>query len=251
MSRVKCAAKGFTIVELTLAMAFISVLLLAIATTVMQIGGLYNRGMLLREANQTARVLADDLRRTLNGVSAFSIEAAEGRYYAFDNVGGRMCTGQYSYIWNTGAALQAGTDSRLTRYAKATPADPTPPPVRLVKVPDGMQKYCQFNSATGGFVYPDIVTADRSKAQELIAAGDHTLALHSFRVRQVAYDSLTHQRLYIMRLVIGTDNQKALKPDATGEKVSCYEPGATGTDVEPDPMYCAVREFNFAVRTGS
>ena len=54
---------GFTIIELTLAMAFISVLLLSIVMTAIQAGRIYNRGAVLRSVNQAGRDVSDTLRR--------------------------------------------------------------------------------------------------------------------------------------------------------------------------------------------
>ena len=46
---------GFTIIELTLAMAFISVLLISIVLVSIQAGKMYNRGIILRGVNQAGR----------------------------------------------------------------------------------------------------------------------------------------------------------------------------------------------------
>ena len=56
---------GFTLIELMLAMTFISVLLLAIAMTIIQIGTIYNRGVTLKEVSQAARSISDELNRSI------------------------------------------------------------------------------------------------------------------------------------------------------------------------------------------
>lgn len=233
-------AGGFTIIELTLAMTFISVLLLAIALTVIQIGAIYNRGMLLKETNQTARVIIDDLRRTITGGAAFS-EATD--YRVFNNVGGRICTGSYSYIWNVGAA-QSTNGINVAHYQNDTTT-----PIRLVKIPDGSKSYCVVNSA-GNLSKRDIPTSERGNARELINAGDRNLALHQLRINggSSIEDALSGQKLYSMTFILGTNDQPALQSDAsTGEKVACLGPGQK----DADPLYCSVREFTLVVRTGS
>ncbi len=231
--------EGFTIIELTLAMAFIAALLLAIAMTVIQIGAMYGRGMMLKETNQTARVIIDDIRRTITGGAAFSDTED---YVVFDNVGGRICTGTYSYVWNVGAA-QSTNGNNVAHYE----GDATV--IRLVKIADGSKSYCQRNAA-GNVAKRDIPASERSLARELINAGDRDLALHQLRINtsQSAEDTLTGQRLYSMNFIIGTNDQAALQTDTTtGEKVACLAPGQPNAD----PLYCSVREFTLVVRTGN
>ena len=81
---------GFTLIELVLAMAFISALLLAIALTIIQIGTTYNRGMTLKEVNQTARSISDELTRNLTSSEAFTLSSK----YISTPTGGRLCLGQ-------------------------------------------------------------------------------------------------------------------------------------------------------------
>ena len=47
--------RGFTLIELMLAIAFISMLLLAIAAVGIQVGRIYTRGIVLRDVNQAGR----------------------------------------------------------------------------------------------------------------------------------------------------------------------------------------------------
>lgn len=234
------ASEGFTIIELTLAMAFISALLLAIAMTIIQVGAIYGRGMLLKDTNQTARVIIDDVRRTISGGSAFS---QTNDYKVFNNIGGRLCTGSYSYIWNTGAA-QSTDVTNVTHYQNDAGT-----PIRFVKIADGSKSYCVLDGS-GNFAKQDIPTGERANARELINAGDRNLALHRFRINTSASneDALSGQKLYSLAFIIGTNDQLALQSDpATGEKVACLAPGQPNAD----PLYCSVREFTLVVRTGS
>ena len=66
--------RGFTLIELMLAMTFISVLLLAIAMTIIQIGNIYNKGTTVKEINQAARAIADDVSRSASAASALNID---------------------------------------------------------------------------------------------------------------------------------------------------------------------------------
>src|SRR5690606_35547626 len=103
---------------LMLAMSFIAVLLMAIAMTIIQVSTIYTKGMTLKEVNQTGREVADDIRRT---VAASGKVELPGDFVEVKNgattVGGRLCLGTSSYIWNYGAAIE----SNNTRLAKYTP----------------------------------------------------------------------------------------------------------------------------------
>ena len=65
--------RGFTLVELMLAMAFIGVLLVAVATTTQHMMRLYNKGSTLREINTVARTVVRDLQQSVGGASPFAV----------------------------------------------------------------------------------------------------------------------------------------------------------------------------------
>lgn len=228
MNRVDKKA-GFTLIELLLAMSFISVLLLAIAMTIIQIGNIYNRGMILKEVNQVARSLSSDISRTISSSEPFTLDPA-GRKYLPSDVGGRLCLGQYTYIWNYAKALSEN-DRDLNVYA----SDDTP--IQLVKVPDIGSNYC-----SGDDDYDEI---NVNGAVELLRGGDRELAIHDLSIysSDAAVDSTTGQRLYTINLNIGTSDVNALMEDLK----SCKPPSMPGSDL----AYCSVQEFSIVVRAGN
>ncbi len=226
--------EGFTLIELMLAMIFVSVLLLAIAFTIIQIGAIYTRGMTLKEVNQTSRDISDDLRRTVAGSEAFSLTTD----YVTNSAGGRLCTGTYSYVWNYAKALASG-DTNLTTYeANAGTV------LRLVKVPDPGKLYC-LKAPNGALQYRQIRLNDTSTAQELLKAGDRQLSLHQFTVTSGPglSDPVTGQQLYSILFAIGTGRVEALNADQS----ACLPPG----DPNSDLLYCAVQQFTLVVRAGN
>lgn len=225
--------KGFTLIELLLAMGFISALLLAIAVTVIQISNIYNRGMTLKEVNQAGRALSSELQRSITSGAPFAIEPGEGsRYIVQGNWGGRLCVGQYSYVWNYGNALLNNnpTGNELNTYNN----DPNTQ-IRFVKIIDPSALYCQDSTKK----------IEKADATELLNVGDHSLALHSLTVvsEPTALDTKTRQRLYSITFFIGTNDQAALVTGGTG----CKAPGEEGADL----AYCSVQEFNIVARAGS
>jgi Tfp pilus assembly protein FimT len=233
---------GFTLIELMLAMAFISVLLLAIAMTIIQVGVIYNKGMTLKEVNQSARSIDAELRRSVASSEAFDLTTK----FVTNSAGGRLCLGQYSYVWNYAKAL-LNNDANVTRYEVAA-LNTASSPVRFLKVPDPAGIYCAKNVATGGFVNTTIRTADANtvtnKTTELLKAGDRTLSLHQFTVSSGpnAKDSATGQQLYTITFTIGTGDITAL----TSDQSSCLPPGTPNSDFS----YCTVQQFSLVVRAG-
>ncbi len=124
---------GFTLVELGIAMAFISMLLIVIAVVTTNIVTIYQKGLTLKAVNSVGRGLVDELTAAINVAPSVDttslcnslVSDAEGRVkceqdhandfifharYADDDVingephkqyNGIFCTGYYSYIWNT------------------------------------------------------------------------------------------------------------------------------------------------------
>lgn len=234
---------GFTLIELMLAMSFISVLLIAITLTILQISTIYNKGLTLKEVNTAGQTLASELQRSIAQTTPFSLASGAGSHYIIqtsgtDIWGGRLCLGQYSYVWNYGAALataaRTGDYSNVNVYT--TPANT---PVNFIKVYDPDASYC---SQAAKKVVPD-------NATELLSTGDHNLAIHNFTISSAsgANDAKTGQALYVIGFTIGTNDQSALMHNANGEATGCEPPSVIGAD----PAYCSVNVFNIVARAGN
>ncbi len=129
------AKRGFTLVELSLSVAFIGILSIAVALIMNDTIAAYRRGMILNQINTMGIDLVDDLRAAVQNSSIKSVENLCGVAYTNttrktecenDNarnfttverlsnvtirgtntsnvsVFGAFCTGSYSYIWNSG-----------------------------------------------------------------------------------------------------------------------------------------------------
>jgi type II secretory pathway pseudopilin PulG len=223
--------KGFTIIELMLAMSFVAVLLIAIVMTTLQISHIYTRGLTLKEVNQVGRTTTEDLQRVITSSMPFDVNpdaTSLTSKYRVKPGGGRLCTGRYSYAWNYGSAL-AGGPSAPAIYNKYD--DNTE--VRFVKVEDSSTSLC-INASS---------PIPKLNSTELLTAGDRDLVLHSFSVTNVANDTETGQALYAISMTIGTNDQDQLVTNDT----SCRPPG-DGIGYED---YCAVNQFDIVVRAGN
>lgn len=226
---------GFTLIELMLAMTFISILLVAIAMTTIQISNIYNKGITLRQVNQAGRSVSSELQRSIASSVPFDVTpktdnspATQTSRYVVRDGGGRLCLGNYSYAWNYGKALSGGNGAPViyNKYDNNTP-------VRFVKVEDA-----------GGSLCSDVnLAVPKAKASELLSTGDRDLVLHTLTIAKTSSDTTTNQALYAITMVIGTNDQAQL----TTNSASC-KPPATGAGNE---VYCSVNQWDIIARAGN
>lgn len=230
--------KGFTLIELMLAMSFISVLLIAIAMTVIQISNIYNRGITLKDVNQSGRSISAEMVRSVGENPAFSIESGPGTHFIKQSWGGRLCVGEYSYIWNYGEAILKDDRAQLNTYNYDIDPSKSEDIIRFVKVLDPRSVYCQTPSEK---INPD-------DSIELLNVGEHNLAIHSFVIdtESTAIDTKTKQQLYSISFTLGTNDQNALTFDS-GSNASCKPPSEPGSDLN----YCAINRFELTARAGN
>ncbi len=233
MNRVAKNQQGFTIIELSLAMAFIAFLLLAIALAIIQIGSIYSQGLTLKEVNQASRDINDDIRRNVTVASQLNL--GEDYVATAGNAGGRLCFGQYSYVWNYAKAIAENNPNVAKLKGEA---------VRFIRVADPDGAYCQKND--GVLINKDIRGDDESNARELLQPGDHNLGIHQFMINTPpasAIDAASHQQLYSFQYVIGTSKIEALNSTQT----ACLAPN----EDKADPLFCTVQPFSLVIRAGS
>lgn len=250
-THIKRTDKGFTLIELLLAMTFISTLLLTIAMTIVQIANIYNHGMILKEVNQTARAVTQELDRAVRASSSFSTNVAD-RKYVNNAWGGRMCLGQYSYVWNYGTALST-VDPNRNFYSSMNAAGNivqgntgARSEISFVKVLDPAGSYCVPNGS-GGYL-----AVDPTNATELLRSGDHSLVIHALSVTSTATakDTLSAQELYKFSFTLGTSDINALTTDSSGKVTAisqCKAPNVAGSDLN----YCSIEQFTIVLRAVS
>lgn len=220
------AKKGFTVIELTLSLVFISIMLLGIAITIIQVAGMYNKGLTVKSVTLAGSDLASDLQRSIASSTPFDIAGTSSKY-RFDTFGGRLCLDRYSYIWNYGKSINQNTYSN--KYSSGGSI------IRFIKVPDAGASYC---------VLP-LGNINPSGAVDLLSVGDRKLAVQQFSIDSSgsAIDVLSNNRLYNVTFTIGTNEASALNSDY----LSCKDLGVTGAD----PTYCSIQKFNFSVVAGN
>ncbi|HMI09346.1 MAG TPA: prepilin-type N-terminal cleavage/methylation domain-containing protein [Candidatus Saccharimonadales bacterium] len=221
---------GFTLIELMLAMSFISLLLLAIAMTTIQVSHIYTKGITLREVNQAGRAVSEELQRSISASSPFEVNsAAPATKYIVRLGGGRLCLGRYTYAWNFGSALKGdpGAPAPFSKYEDGTP-------VRFAKISDPNASLCTA---------PISDTVIRANSTDMLVSGDRDLAMHKFTITKGAEDLTIGQTLYAISMVIGTNDRAEL---VTGD-TSCKPPA----DGQGNENYCSVNQFDIIARAGN
>ena len=141
---------AFTLIELMLAMTFVSALLIAVAMTVIQIANTYNRGLTIKEVNQAGNDLANELQRTIASVQAFDVSGVNSRYVATQSsgkiIGGRLCLGtiQLSFGILGNAIASSPKDPERNVYDASNTDE-----IRFVKAIDPDASYCDTDERSG------------------------------------------------------------------------------------------------------
>jgi prepilin-type N-terminal cleavage/methylation domain-containing protein len=215
-------SRGFTLVELSLVMAFLSLLLLAILFSTIHIGKLYAKGVTNRQINQVGRELVDTVRRDFLVADAASIDIS-----ALAN--NRICLGGVSYVWNTAAVLASGASSSIVKDGTAS--------IVFTRIEDPAISICARD--VNGKYLMDI--ALMSNTSELLASDGRSLVLYDMSVVELMrHDS---DGLYRVKMTIGTNDISAMRTDGAAQ---CRPP----TDSSSDFEYCGVAEFDIIVRVG-
>lgn len=138
---------GFTLVELMLAIAFIGFLILFTVIASLQVMRTYNKGLAVKEINQTARTIVDEMGRAIRASTYTAINITPNTAVPTQS---RVCIAGVSYVWNiAGQSVNKFSSS-------GTPA------VTFVRVNDAAGALC---SPSGG-VYPNV---DPAQAAPLLS----------------------------------------------------------------------------------
>lgn len=172
---------GFTLVELSLSIAFISVLSITVVLLINQTVAAYNRGILLDQVDTTGADLVDELRYAVQNSSSRPVTDECAVYYNVTsaaytdcmnsgalnfvsilvngnnvmsggkNIGsvpisGAFCTGTYSYVWNSGYLYNgenSGANKATVKYKYSNEVTPrTARDFKVLKIRDDSRAVC-------------------------------------------------------------------------------------------------------------
>ena len=260
----KSNKKGFTIIEFTLALAFIGVILVAVCLITIQITAIYQKGLSLRAVNAVGREIMDDMTKTIGGsaivpninptptahsITDDQINAARAKYFVTNNIGdsrqasGVFCTGSFDYVWNTADVLNGVTGQAITITTESRTITP-----KLARIPDTTRQHC----TTSGSGVPNITGVSEDSLVELINDDEADLALYDLTVYPAMQSTSTRHIIYGISFIIAT-KRGGININANGDyctgKPQPYSAEAVGNEYnDMDFNYCAVNRFDFVAR---
>lgn len=262
--------KGFTLIELSLSIAFISILLIGIASIVIHMTSIYQKGLTLRAINEVGQQIMEDMTRAVNGASYIvdvskADENGDGyiddkeskeaiKTYFFEatksDMGnevqryGALCISNYTYVWNTAEVLNNERKDGVWINGER---------FRLARFPDPEHKQCNAEvegtiAAGGGADKVEIEVMTTTNPVDLIAENEVDLALYSFKVIPATQSVRTRQAFISASFILAT-LRGGVNIMANGD--FCQGDAAKGGEYDDyDFDYCAVNKFNFSMRTG-
>lgn len=275
----KNRTSGFTILELALAMAFISFLLLAIGLITVQVSRIYEKGVTIKMVNSNGRELIDEFSRTILASRYDKATDSGGDHFEYTYTGqtygeveingedkdvplfGAFCTGNYSYIWNTGYAINLpDTDEDKEKKARLiVEKDGTeavirePGDFRLLRINDASHEVCVNYAKDNKLSEKDesmhlhgntfrVKTDPSSNLVELLSGSDSDLVLYDLTFYEPALDVGTGDALFSASFILGTTKGGV---DITTSGDYCK---SSPDNLNTDFTYCSVNKFNFAAR---
>lgn len=240
--------RGFTLVELSLSLVFISILSLTIVLMINNAVESYQRGVTLNQINTVGMDLVDDIRTAVQNSSPENeagniLPARKGEVNGIDGevpLFGVFCTGTYTYVWNSGYFYP---NSRAKGDIEKLSIDGTE--VKLAKIEDENATVCSkmkenWTTFKGGSI--DWLREDGEgnvkEFVELLGDKDNNLALYDLAVTGPARGSGT--AFYSISFILGTTSG-GVNINATNDFCSAPQEGS-------DFNYCAINKFNFAAQ---
>lgn len=222
------AQAGFTLVELSLSLAFISILLIAICTIVINITAIYQKGLAIKSVNTVGNSIVEEISSAITASSFDSnkIHFIDGKYSNGDDNGiGILCTDHYTYAWYDGnqdqkTAGQETTSFRLARFAY-----------------DG-----SLCNAQATEVDTNRINQQANKT-ELLQNDNTPLVIRDFKLYPSTVTIGSGVRtFYSVSFVLGTE-----RGTSGLTAIGCSTDGSLSS-VSSDFNFCAINQFNFAAR---
>ena len=297
---------GFTIIELSLSIAFIAVLSIIVVVIISNAVSSYHRGLTLNQLNTTGMDLVGDMRTAVQSSPARSpkqecsaaytdsntknrCDNDSGQSFVFrqykgpvkvNNTGastslpvfGVFCTGEYSYLWNSGYYFNDKinrTDLKnglLLKVMKAGESEPTTySGFRMLKVQDDTRMVCKImagvslGNASGGSTYVRStenaaslptnntidITSQPVDEDPIDLLEGNSLAIYGLSVG-VPAEGGAGNMLYAVSFILGTV-QGGINIDNNGSNF-CATPEDYERDEDENFDYCAINKFNFAAQ---
>lgn len=268
---------GFTLIELSLSIVFISVLSLAVALLIMNAIAAYRRGIVLNRVNDVGAEIVDDMRASIQSATIKTLEKECERYYNNDGnaakrcendkakkfssnvykadvlgvgdgipVSGIFCTGKYTYIWRSGYLFE-GNGHYITKDVTFVYEGETGPTLdkdfKLLKVEDTDRIVCKMMAGyeqTGGKELEKEIDVSGAERPFEEAPVDLLSGNDMLALYDLSITTNMGQKkiLHTVSFMLGTEQGSV---NISGSKCAAPE--------ENDYLdYCAINKFNFVAQ---
>lgn len=228
--------QGFTIVELSIAIAFLAVLLIAILTLTITAGRMYVKADTNKAINQVGRDIADTMRRDFLAIGMSKIAPVVNENSGVPTqASGRICLGGVAYVWNTADLLNA--TSVPANNIKIKNSDGTP--VKFARITRPQSAYC---TPDGSGRYITSIPNNES-ITELLSGDGLDYALHIIKFTPLAKTG--EKGLYEVNYTLGTNQPGTTQTTGEGY-IQCKPNNAVLANFD----YCSVNDFDMIVRIG-
>ncbi len=283
---------GFTIVELSIAIAFVAILLVTIAFLIIHLISLYQKGLSLKTVNTAGQNITDHISRALTAspseklstlcnyltesssrsscasnskagskvlfqqsyISNIKIKTSDVTIAGRVPSSGALCTGNFSYIWNTGYVLDSATYvsndniDLSTRQATLNYNGTDYTGFHLLAVRDEKRQVCTSSLEQNGATYANpnhkhVIVNGTSEPTELLSgSNEDTLAIYDFQLFTPIYHEASKHSFYSGNFILATI-RGGININAAGD--FCTAPP---DNLNSDFAYCAINKFEFATR---
>lgn len=180
----KSKQKGFTLIELMLAMAFLASILVLCTAVIIQAFTIYNKGLAVKQINQLGRTLTEDMTRAANsGKVVLDLDTANANSHI-------LCLGSSAYIWNTVTDVRSATIPKPVKTFETSGDE-----VNMVKIRSTSGEVCTSNIG---------VQVNRDNAIDLLSG--------QVRVLSASVTQVPNSNLINISFVFGTYDDDPASP---------------------------------------
>lgn len=274
---------GFTLIELSLSIAFISILSLAVVLVITNAIAAYHRGLVLNQVNTSGTEVVDDMVATIQSSPVAQLKEECAGFYTSSGTAdrnacesdnaqrfvsvtrtgtisiggttstvplfGAFCTGKYSYIWNSGYYFGDDTSPGLNRATLSfklagDETNHTATNFKLLKVQDESRFVCKNAVKVN---YNGEINHQFSIDSRLIEMPDDVLAGGNLALYDLDVAKPAYGArgmLYSVSFILAT-LQGGININAAGDNCAPPEDYSSGVG---NIDYCAINKFNFTAQ---
>lgn len=253
--------KGFTIIEFSISLIFISIILVAVCMLTIQISQIYQKGLVIRAINSTGREIMDEMTQTVSAsqivadvnptlttgtdnITNEQILNARKKYFLYNQKGGDksqqtsgiFCTGSYDYIWNTADTVKNNDKNNAVLVNNQI--------YKFIRIPDTSRQFCATDASTDKI---KSISIPAGNIINLINSDENDLALYDLTVYPAMQSESTLHTLYSISFIIAT-TRGGININANGDYCRSVDNPKSGEYSNQDFNYCAVNRFDFVIR---